>query len=714
VSTATTNGAGPALLDLLPDLYAVRDAERGGPLEAVLALLDEELQGLRGDVDGLYDDWFIETCAEWVVPYIGELVGIRGLRSTPGGVSGRALVANTIGYRRRKGTAAVLEDLARDVTGWPARAVEFFSLLGWTQSLNHVRPGAGGTIDLRSASRLELVDSPFDWSAHTADVRHIDNRRGRHNIPNVGIFLWRLGAFALERVGARPIAGHPGCFQLDPLGLERPLFNVGTPEREVAHIAEEINVPGPIRRRALHDEVAGAASTTYLGAVDPTLRVWVDAAGEDDIGVCDLEPPDRGGSGAGVPRLLVDPERGRIRVTDGDADTKLEASWAYGFAGELGGGPYDRTDSLDALFRAEDDDRRVGPVTWQRGVWGPAQALDTDVVTDLDVALGAWDAADFDRREVAVIALMDSRTHEGDLVIKVPGGTTLILVAADWPDLDPDPLAARRELGAIDPSGPRPHIAGNIEVRGTPGSGGSEPGTLVLDGLLVEGTVTVSPGSLGRLRLAHCTVLPDPAGAADPAPLALGVQAGGTASQRNTQLEVELVRSSTGPVAVTPFARALAVEDSIVRGGVAAGAPVDAIAAGDARVERATVIGGTASRTIEASDCLFLAAVEVERRQQGCVRYSYLPEGSRVPRRFRCQPDGPPAHRPSFVSLDPAAPGYAQLHPATPAEIASGASNRNEMGAFNFTRASDRLAHLNARLGEYVRFGLEAGVFLAT
>ncbi len=710
MSTATLNGVPGGLLHLLPDLYAVRDAERGGPLEAVLTLLDEELDQLRGDVDGLYDDWFIETCAEWVVPYIGELVGIRGLRSTPGGVSSRALVANTIGYRRRKGTAAVLEDLARDVTGWPARAVEFFSLVGWTQHLNHVRLGAGGTIDLGSASRLELVDTPFDSSAHTADVRHIDKARGRHNVPNVGVFLWRLGAFALERVTARPIGGHPGCFQLDPLGLERPLFNVATPEREVAHIAEEINVPGPIRRRALHDEVAGVTDTAYLGPVDPALRVWVDGTEEGDIGICDLEPPDRGGSGGGVPRLLVDPERGRIRVTDASPDTQVESSWAYGFAGGLGGGPYDRTDSLDALFRADDAERRVGSVTWQRGVWGEAQPLDTDVVTGLGDALNAWDAADFQSREVAVIAVMDSRTYDGDLAIKVPGGTTLILVAADWPDLDPDEMVAHREPGAIDPSGPRPHIAGNIEVRGTPGSAGSKPGTIVLDGLLVEGTVTVAPGSLGRLRLAHCTVLPDPTGATDPAPAALDVQAGGTVSQRNTRLEVEVVRCSTGPLSITPFARAVSVEDSIVRGR----APVDAIAAGDLRIDRSTVIGGTAVRTIEASDCLFLADVDVERRQQGCVRYSYVPEGSHVPRRFRCQPDVEGAFRPAFVSLDLAAPGYAQLHPASPDEISSGASNRNEMGAFNFVRGSDRLAHLHARLGEYVRFGLEAGVFPAT
>ena len=34
-------------------------------------------------------------------------------------------MANTIAFRRRKGTALMLEELARSVTDWPARMVEF-------------------------------------------------------------------------------------------------------------------------------------------------------------------------------------------------------------------------------------------------------------------------------------------------------------------------------------------------------------------------------------------------------------------------------------------------------------------------------------------------------------------------------------------------------------------------------------------------------------
>jgi hypothetical protein len=736
----------PRLFELLPAVHRVRDAEREGTLEALLALLDEELDYLRGDVEGLYDNWFVETCDEWVVPYIGDLLGIDGLRSIDGArVSERALVANTIAYRRRKGTAAVLEDLARDVTGWPAKAVEFFSLLGWTQHLNHVvveppardggrvRLGTGATADLTSASRLELVDTPFDATAHTADVRHVDIARGRHNIPNIGIFLWRIGSFSLERTTARPITGKPECYRFNPLGLDTPLFNVERPERDVTQLAAEPNVPGPVRRRALRDELTGAerGEDLFFARVDPVLRVFVDPTGDDDdlavsdLAVCDLEPPDRPVP-AGV-KAAVDPERGRLRIPGATAQTRVEVSWAYGFAGELGGGPYDRQASIEELFEASDPERRVSPVTWQRGVWrdsptepgvtatAPQPADRVGLTQSLAAAVAQWEAGP--RKEVGLIVPMDSRTHSGNLTIKVPGGTTLIVAAGDWPDEDTDPgaTASRRRLGRIDPSGPRPHLLGNITVDTTPGPAGSRPGTLILDGLLIEGAIKVLPGSLGRLRLAHCTVLPDPSGASEPAPLALEVQAGGAPATRHAELELEIVRCSLGPVAVTEFAQAVQVSDSILRGGQTGTAPVPALTGGDVELDRVTLLGSTATRTIEASECIFRDPVQAVRRQSGCVRYSFVPPGSTVPRRYRCVPaEGEVGILPSFVSTDPGDPGYAQLDPGAPEAIAMGAEAGGEMGAFHFGQGPHRVAHLRTRLDEYLRLGLEAGVYFVT
>jgi len=117
------------LYDLLPSIHRIRDAEGEGALAALVAVLAGEADVVDRDIERLYDDWFIETCQPWVVPYIADLLGVRGLYAVaPGTASQRAYVANTIGYRRRKGTLAVLEQLAFDVTGWRAKAVEFFQL----------------------------------------------------------------------------------------------------------------------------------------------------------------------------------------------------------------------------------------------------------------------------------------------------------------------------------------------------------------------------------------------------------------------------------------------------------------------------------------------------------------------------------------------------------------------------------------------------------
>src|SRR5262245_6937360 len=112
------------LYNLLPAIYRQRDIAQGEPLRALLAIIEQELQRLEADIEALYDNWFIETCQEWVVPYIGDLLGIRSLNDEKHLVfSQRARVANTVGYRRRKGVAAVLEHGVRDATGWQTRVV---------------------------------------------------------------------------------------------------------------------------------------------------------------------------------------------------------------------------------------------------------------------------------------------------------------------------------------------------------------------------------------------------------------------------------------------------------------------------------------------------------------------------------------------------------------------------------------------------------------
>ena len=54
------------LYGLLPAVYRLRDAEQGEPLRALIAAFAQEFAALEENVDQLYDDQFIETCADWV------------------------------------------------------------------------------------------------------------------------------------------------------------------------------------------------------------------------------------------------------------------------------------------------------------------------------------------------------------------------------------------------------------------------------------------------------------------------------------------------------------------------------------------------------------------------------------------------------------------------------------------------------------------------
>jgi hypothetical protein len=72
------------LYDLLPSVYRLRDAvhaeaEEDRPLGALMGVLQRQVDVLEEGLAGLYDDAFIETCAEWVIPYIGDLIGYRPL-----------------------------------------------------------------------------------------------------------------------------------------------------------------------------------------------------------------------------------------------------------------------------------------------------------------------------------------------------------------------------------------------------------------------------------------------------------------------------------------------------------------------------------------------------------------------------------------------------------------------------------------------------------
>jgi hypothetical protein len=180
-------------------------------------------------------------------------------------------------------------------------------------------------------------------------------------------------------------------------------------------------------------------------------------------------------------------------------------------------------------------------------------------------------------------------------------------------------------------------------------------------------------------------------------------------------LVVTIFRGICGSITMADTARRLEVEQSLLdHGSAAAMTSAIALDAPEAALESVTVLGRTRLRELAASNTIFGGVVEVARRQRGCVRFSYLPPGSRTPRRYRCHPENEAAAErvvPVWSSIHWGQPGYGQLTPSCAAEIACGAEDHNEMGVFRALQQARRVAALRDALDEYLRFGLEAGIF---
>jgi hypothetical protein len=754
--------AADRLYELLPALYRERDEVEGqGALRALLELVSEQVRLVEDDIDGLWDNLFVETAAEWVIPYIGDLVGNESLRETesdkgrtatelfddlvgpdlrpPSPVRARADVAKTISYRRRKGTLPMLEELARDVTGWDAHAVEFFTLLGWTQNLNHLRPRATWT-DLRSVERIDRVATAFDEATHTVDVRPLGQRDGWFDIPNIGLFLWRLGSYPLANVPAR-VSSEPWRFYVSPLGNRAPLFAHRRREGSITRLATELDVGGPIRRAFFWDDLRRYATlaaprpdhTDLYGLPEtlpalgigscPDCSVFVVVDGQavrpEDVRCRRLRPWPAAQPGGST--VAIDVVEGRLALGSGLAGpggepAPVDVWFHYGFPAGLGGGSYDRS---RWVVRPD----RAGVRLRVRS--GVAADPTNRLFPSVEDALTHWETVD--HRPPATIEILDSRTYALPAVVTLRTRGRLTIEAADGER----PLLLAR---------PR------LEVDVDPPANADDPrreAELTLSGVVVEGFIVVV-GDLRRLRILHSTLIPGrflgPDGDGRTSGSSVRARASKGSDTINAVLRVELAYSIAGPLVLPEQAEELVVLDSIVDGfgGSAVRGP-RGVPGPQLRVERSTLLGTTSVRSLDASETIFTDTTTAVRTQEGCVRFSYVTLDSRTPRRYRCQPDlaaeaavaaaraedpradpTPIRQRvqgwlvPAFRSRRYGSPAYCQLHVACPREIAAGGDDDAEMGVFNHVEQHRRLANLDLRLREYLPFGLEAGPILVT
>ena len=706
----------PLTTDEQAQLDALTAKAARGPLESILMLIQEQLAALAEDMDQLYDDQFIETCAPWVIPYIGDLIGYQSIQGIAPSVDNpRSEVANTISMRRRKGTVLVLEQLARDVTGWGVHALEFFRVLCDAQYMKHVRHKNFSTPDLRSWKPRLYMNTGFDRTSHLVDVHSITNGLGPYNIQNIGIFLWSLGAYSITQgTPAASTANQPGaalCYRFNSLGMDRPLFHRAIYQGEqIMAAAMPENVPDRLHRRVFCEDLQLGTGSRYYGE-GSSLALYIDGKmlNPYQIQVADLSGAE--GAWANMPATgspyaaLVDPELGRIALPPpaiGAAPPVLAVSYHYGFNANMGGGEYERAAGFivtDPAWIVKYPDTSASPR-----------------YTDLQGALNY---------------AMNQLAQNGKVALEITNSQTYAVSALNI-DLA---AGSTLEIRAADGARPTLLLDGEFVITGDASS------TLIMNGLLIGAGKNMTPGSpapaallhaqmlrpdgktslLGEIAIVHCTLVPgwsvntngDPV---EPGMPALIVEPSGT--------NIVSAFSILGALRISQFASAN-LSDSIVDAtdrALVAYAALDGKSGGGAlTLQGCTVVGKVHAEelTLVSNSIIFASLARndswasgliADRKQEGCVRFSFLPVNAVTPRRFKCVEEALASAQPIFFSLRYGHPGYLKMLACTNDSIRRGADDQGEMGAFHFVLAPQRESDLNIRLQEYLPVGLDIGL----
>jgi hypothetical protein len=405
---------------------------------------------------------------------------------------------------------------------------------------------------------------------------------------------------------------------------------------------------------------------------------------------------------------VIDPELGRIALppaAPGGVLPKIKVSYHYGFNADLGGGEYPRLDSFIVS-----DEQFVFPFPDTAAV--PRYAT---LQAALDFAKGELAASG-----AVAVEITNSETYPQtgtlDLTVDVPAGCTIELRAAN---------------------GKRPTLFLDSEISVT----GDASSTFALNGLLIAASVGMAPASpapvallhvpaqrpdgntnqLETLNLAHCTLVPgwsvDSQGASH-----FSVEP--TLVVEPPGVNVDAQRSILGAIRTTEFV-IVSASDSIVDAtdptNVAYAALDGTGAGGNLTLAGCTVAGKVHATLLQLiSDSIFWAgllagdtwptALISDRKQEGCVRFSFLPSGAKTPRRFECIERTIAGPQPIFFAFRYGRPGYMKLLTSTPDVVRRGADDGGEMGAFHFVLAPLRESDLGVRMQEYLPVGLEFGM----
>jgi len=705
------------LWSLIPGMHRDldgRDATAGDPggrhqLRAMVEVLGAQAAVLRRSADRTWDDQFIDACDDWAVAYLGDLVATRMLPALDTRAR-RVDVAKTVYYRRRKGTLRVLEELISDITGWEGVAAEQFRRLGRAWNRLDQLPGQrrgtftatmpGGTADLRSLMGAELASGPFSEFAYSADVRPHRGVHGWRGIPKVSFHLYRLASVPVLTMRPRSASASPGSYHFDQLRRDVPLFaRAGRQQQwDDWRSLQPWEVPAPISCRLLNHAVYDVTPAAIATAI--------------------FELPG-----------LSQQERDDLESLRG---RRYESTGALHDAiGEIdSGGTLDTPQVHQAVEAASiiDDCGKAAllgtsiAITDSTGLIPPEQIIAGDLSTwrtpppgyraIIDPTLGR---IRFDQPQtrspradihIGVVGAVGAnplpRGDLADVTQPVSGGGVLpVLTDGGVAEVD-NSLAYRTPVADVaiqslvvqSADGERPFVDMNADWVFTSLAPNAE---LTLDGLwLGGGNALVIRGDFASVTLRRCT-LDGSSVAGDGTTLRVEGNIGRLTIERSLMSRIDVQ-----PTAVVPT---ITILDSVVDGDDPDPLVGIAIAADRSTLDLrgVTVIGQTAALRLWADDVLAVGDVRVADTQVGCFRFSSAPAGSRLTHPYESTTTPPGS---SFTTRDQGMPAYAQLREGLTVEVARGAEDGSEMGAFAHLQQPISFDSLRTKVEEYLPFGL--------
>ena len=743
---------------LVPEVY--RNADSAGAFRELIGLIAEDAADVRRSIDRLWEDQHIETSDDWAVPYIGELVGAR-LVSAQDLRARRVDVANTVRFRRRRGTPELLETLTRALSGWDVVLEEGFRQLA---RLRHRLDGPveregfftntplGGTADLRRPVGAEIAAGPFGEFFHTLDARRLTGQMGRVGVRKLNFHLYRLRAF--EMTDTDPVAyqdpdglGFLRTFTFDPSGRAVPLFFSGQgsgPDAKDAFLQpnlvniepREWDVVQPMRCRLLNHaayEITVSAILALQAVANPPLPSDEAALAsllgrrfnsEDQLRQCLL---DRGAAISATPpdwyvALLAEAlaeETGKAQLYPRSVQLIANGSEILNervIAGNLADPrrhPIPAGNIAEAMIHPEEGTFASVPpdnpadFVPQVGRYyygfsaevggGPYPRRPLDTAPSRTASGGT--VPDGGVLQGDGLLIEDNRTYNLTLSAALPlDSLALLTVGAQSRPF----VRLIGDTPAIQPAAIESQlmIDGGWYAAQDP-DGNLNPGDPV--DLTIEGAGSAVPGDFDfdRVEIRFATL--DPGGQrADGVPippLRLRIRA---------RIRTLILRNAiTGPIIVEDAGAAdpsvvdeLIVCRSIVDASQTTGRIAISNPFGRVTLEEATVFGHLDALRLDANASIVAGRIRVVNNQEGCFRFSATLDapGRRLPPGYRHFVGPVPAG--FFNSRRFGDPLYAQLSPlALP--LATGAENGSEMGVFSHLLTPIKLASIRAKVDEF-------------